>query len=135
MKHRFKFLFILIPVAFATIAGIVVMLLWNGLMPGLFGFGTLSFFQALGLLILARILFGTFGGKRFGPWGRRRHRFAHANNRYGFGSASHPKEAWRKKMQDRWESLSPEQKAKFTKRCGHFLQNMDKEETTTSKDV
>lgn len=38
----------------------VVMLLWNVLMPDIFGLTTLSFWQALGVLLLSRILFGGF---------------------------------------------------------------------------
>jgi hypothetical protein len=45
---------------FAFIGGEVVMLLWNWLMPPLFGLRLLTFWQALGLLALCRILFGGF---------------------------------------------------------------------------
>jgi Ca2+/H+ antiporter, TMEM165/GDT1 family len=38
----------------------LVMLLWNWLMPAIFHLGTLSFWQAGGLLLLSRILFGSF---------------------------------------------------------------------------
>ena len=54
------FLGIVVLAAFSA----AVMLLWNFLIPGIFGWGTLSFWQALGLFILARILFGGFGGHR-----------------------------------------------------------------------
>ena len=37
------------------------MRLWNWLAPALFGLRTISFWQALGLLALCRILFGGFG--------------------------------------------------------------------------
>jgi len=50
----------LIAAAIATALGFVVMGLWNALLPGLFGFRTLHFWQALGLLALTRILFGGF---------------------------------------------------------------------------
>ena len=48
-------------VLFAFIGGIVVMALWNWLLPTLFGIHVITFWQALGILILARILFGGFG--------------------------------------------------------------------------
>lgn len=35
----------------------VLMLLWNWLMPGLFGLATIGYFKAFGLLLLAKILF------------------------------------------------------------------------------
>lgn len=47
--------------AFVAGAGAVLMLLWNALVPGLFGWPHLAYWQALGILILARILFGGFG--------------------------------------------------------------------------
>src|SRR2546421_3537029 len=48
-------------VIFAFIGGEVVMLLWNWLAPALFGLRQITFWQALGLLALCRILFGGFG--------------------------------------------------------------------------
>src|SRR5436190_20427323 len=48
-------------VVFITIGGGVVMLLWNWLAPALFGLRLITFWQALGLLALCRILFGGFG--------------------------------------------------------------------------
>jgi hypothetical protein len=58
---------------FIFLGGIIVQLLWNWLLPPLFNFPQLSFWQALGLLALCRILFGGFGrggGRRHG-WGGR----------------------------------------------------------------
>ena len=52
-----------------TLFGWVVMSLWNWLIPGLTGWHTLGFAQALGLLVLCRILFGRFGHRRWGPGG------------------------------------------------------------------
>ena len=40
------------------LVGLVVMLLWNGIMPEVFGLGIITVWQALGLIILGRILFG-----------------------------------------------------------------------------
>ncbi|MDR1444830.1 MAG: hypothetical protein LBI94_08120 [Treponema sp.] len=42
--------------------GAAVMLLWNGLMPALFGLPSIGYLQAAALLVLARILFGGMGG-------------------------------------------------------------------------
>jgi len=46
---------------FIAIGGAVVMLLWNWLLPPLFGWPPLTFWQALGMLALCRILFGGCG--------------------------------------------------------------------------
>jgi hypothetical protein len=42
--------------------GYVVMLLWNWLMPEIFGLKTLTYWQAWGMLALSCILFGRIGG-------------------------------------------------------------------------
>ena len=49
---------------FIAIGGEVVMLLWNWLLPSLFGVPEITFWQALGLLALCRILFGGHGYHR-----------------------------------------------------------------------
>jgi hypothetical protein len=84
---------------FATVAvvvlGLVVMTLWNWLTPPLFGWHTLRFTQALGLLVLCRILFGGFGRRR-GPGGH-----------------------WRARMAERWEQMTPEERDKFREGMRH----------------
>ena len=52
-----------IVLALSAIAGLsaLVMLLWNWLMPDMFGLAAIGFWQALGLLVLVRILFGGMG--------------------------------------------------------------------------
>ena len=73
----------------ATVLGFVVMGLWNALLPPILGLRAIHFWQALGLLVLSRILFGGFH-HRHGPSLRRRHR-----------------------MIQRWESMSPEERERF----------------------
>ena len=75
---------VLIP-AFVAAVGFVVMLLWNALVPSLFAGPALGFWQAVGLLVLCRILFGGFRGH---GW---RHR------------------AWR----GRWHHMTPEERDRF----------------------
>jgi len=78
---------IFIPIAIAAgifIFGSVVMLLWNALLPAVFGFKVITFWQALGLLVLSKILFGGFmGGHGHHRWHDRMHlqggRFMHLN--------------------------------------------------------
>ena len=40
----------------------VLMRLWNWLMPDLFGLATINYWQALGIMVLAKLLFGFGGG-------------------------------------------------------------------------
>ena len=57
--------------ALALLFGYVVMLLWNWLIPSIFGLGVITFWQAVGIVILAKLLFGGFGGGG-GKSGRRK---------------------------------------------------------------
>lgn len=56
--------FVLIPITVFLAAGLVVMLLWNFLLPAIFGIKAITYIQALGVFVLSRILFGNFGFKR-----------------------------------------------------------------------
>jgi len=80
-------------VAFAALAlavlGYVVMALWNTVLPAVTGLHAITFVQALGLLVLSRILFGGLRG-----WG---HRGGH----------------WRARMQARWQQMTPEERERF----------------------
>lgn len=65
MKKIWKF--ILAPPAAVLIIGLfgwLIESLWNWLLPPIFGLHTISFWQALGLFLLSRILFGGWGGDR-----------------------------------------------------------------------
>ena len=46
---------------FILVGGGIVMLLWNWLLPSLFGWPQITLLQGFGLLVLCRILFGGFG--------------------------------------------------------------------------
>jgi hypothetical protein len=58
------FLGIAFAVVFALVFGIVVKLLWNWLMPAIFGLGEISYWQAFGIVILSKLLFGAFGHRQ-----------------------------------------------------------------------
>ena len=45
----------------AFVFGLVVQWIWNWLMPGLFGLSEISYWQAFGMIILGRIIFGGIG--------------------------------------------------------------------------
>lgn len=76
MHHKFKGKFfvkgLLFGIIFLGIFSLVVFLLWNWLMPSIFGLTTINYFQAIGILILSKIIFSGFGKKcrhhsHFGP--------------------------------------------------------------------
>jgi hypothetical protein len=105
MKKKWIFLAPLAVLAlllFIAIGGEMVQQLWNWLLPPLFGWRQITFWQALGILALCRILFGGFG----------RHGFHRSNFRRRMGE----------KMSVRWEHMTPEEREKFRQgvlsRCG-----------------
>ena len=58
---------------FALVFGWLVMILWNWLMPAIFHLGTIAYWQAFGIVILSKLIFGAgtggrHGGPRGGPW-------------------------------------------------------------------
>ena len=67
MSKRWKRIILIAPLAilgmllFIAIGGEIVMQLWNWLLPPLFGWRLITFWQAVGILALCRILFGGFG--------------------------------------------------------------------------
>ena len=78
MRRKWIFLAplaILALLLFIALGGELVRLLWNWLLPPLFGWREITFWQALGLLALCRILFGGLGGHG-GPRSRIRRRVA-----------------------------------------------------------
>ncbi|MFC6644055.1 hypothetical protein ACFQBQ_00280 [Granulicella cerasi] len=61
MKKLLKVVKVLVMVAVAvTVFGYVTMRLWNWLVPSIFGWKAITFGQAIGLLLLCKILFGGF---------------------------------------------------------------------------
>jgi hypothetical protein len=97
---------------FIFIGGEVVMLLWNWLAPPLFGLPELTFWQALGMLAICRILFGGFG---MGGGGGR-----HSSKGGGWGD--HKTDRWIDRFAERWHGMSPEERERFRERvrerCG-----------------
>lgn len=73
----------------------VVMLLWNNILPSVLHVGVITFWQAMGIIALSKILFGGFRRPAMaGGW-------------------------WRKRMRMKWESMTPEEKEKFRSRMHH----------------
>ena len=73
---------------FVALGGFIMRALWNALLPPLFGLPSVTFWQALGLLVLSRLLFGGFGvhgmrGQRYRP------------------------------VSERWPEMTPEQRERF----------------------
>jgi hypothetical protein len=104
MRPRLKKLVWIAPLAiagilvFVAIGGGIVLLLWNWLLPSLFGLREITLWQAIGILALCRILFG------------------------GCGFRGHMGPSMRRRMAERWEHMTPEERERFRQgvlgRCG-----------------
>lgn len=96
MRKRWIFVAPLLLILFVVVGGEVVLHLWNWLLPAIFGWRVITFWQAVGILALSRILFGSWGGGH-------RSRF-------------------RGRMAERWERMTPEERERFQQgmggRCG-----------------
>ena len=73
------------------------MLLWNALIPDIFHGPAITFWQAGGLLILSKLLFGRFGGRHH-----------HCGWHRGM---------WRKRFEEKMASMTPEEREKFKNEC------------------
>jgi hypothetical protein len=91
---------------FIWIGGELVEHLWNWLLPTLFGWRQITFWQAVGLLALCRILFG--------GW----------SSHGGHGPRSNMRQRIKERMDERWEKMTPEEREKFRQswrsRCSGF---------------
>jgi hypothetical protein len=94
-KGRFIGKWVLAGILFVLLFGVLTMYLWNWLIPSLFSGPHISFLQALGLLLLAKILFSGWGGR----------------GRCGAGGHS-----WRHRYFEKLSSMSPEERERFKER-------------------
>jgi uncharacterized membrane protein len=63
--------------AMGFVFGLLIQYLWNALMPDIFGLVQISFWQAVGLFVLARFFFGMFHNGHKGEPGRHYHKRRH----------------------------------------------------------
>ena len=109
-RRRAKFgrglFFLFMGALFVLAMGFVVMWLWNAILPEITNVSRISFWQALGLFILARILFGGF------RWGNRGHRHDWKQRRRAF---------WQRK----WERMDPEKKEQLKEKFKSYYDKRD----------
>ncbi len=99
----------------AAFLGLVVMLLWNALIPDLFHGPQLDYLHAVGLLVLSRVLVGIRGGRKswrpWKHWGRKKNWGAGPNREWkyniNFGGPNCRDEWWHK-----FAGMSPEERQK-----------------------
>ena len=95
-----------------------LMLLWNWLVPMLFRGPVISWWQALGLLALTKLLLG--------GW-----------NHWGRGQRCHHR-AWKKKFEEKWNKMTPEEQAhfkrSFTRQCHRWRWSEPEHEPDSESD-
>ncbi len=104
MKHNRKakgFLIVIAIIAMFFLVTAIVMWLWNGILPEVIGVKTITYWQAMGILILSKILFGGFKGK----------------GKKDFMDWKH--EQWKARM----DNFSPEEKEKFKQKLKERFAN------------
>jgi hypothetical protein len=96
--------FLLIAIVAAAGLGLLVMVLWNALVPDLFHGPQVTFWQAVGLLVLSHILLRGWGGHWHGGGWRHRH--------------------WKHRLEEKLASMTPEDREKlreeWKRRCGWY---------------
>lgn len=90
--------FIVLAALAMLVFGVVFMWLWNALIPQLFNGPEINYWQALGLLILSKIIFGGLRGKSF---------------------CHHHHNHWKNRMYKRMENMTEEEKDQFKKKMQH----------------
>jgi hypothetical protein len=96
-KARFRFLWVIPAGAVLAVLGAAVMLLWNALLPGILGLPVIAYPQAVGILVLARILVGRFDL----GWSRRHMRGGNA-------------------LREKWMKMTPEEQEEFIRKQTHY---------------
>lgn len=106
----------IIILAIAAIAALtyILMSLWNGILVSVLTVKAITFWQALGILVLSKILFGGFGK------GCRCHRH------HG---------GWNNKMMEKWEKMSPEEREEFKQRWRNKCRTWKGFDETAEKSV
>lgn len=110
------FVGVIFALLFALVFGFVVKWLWNFLMPELFGIKQITYWQAFGLVVLAKLLFGTFGSKGhgydhgsrhpgpFSKWHDRFHGFEEGPWSRRFGNTKTYRQYWQEEGKDAFET-------------------------------
>jgi hypothetical protein len=107
----------LLAVLAVIVFGLVTLLLWNWLVPELFNGPVINFWQALGLLILSKILFSGLGKK---------------------GGSHGPAPYWKQRLHEKFSKMPADQRAEFKRRLNEkwcrFERNASGDKSDASND-
>ncbi len=105
-----KFLITLLFIAGLFLLPYIVMLLWNGILPEIIGVKTITYWQAVGIFILCKLLFGGFKG------GGNHHHKKHRMIRQHFKNCCNNndnKSSMKEALRDKFMNMSDEERENF----------------------
>ena len=101
---------VIAAVGFAFLFGYAIMLLWNWLMPAIFGLITINYWQAVGIIILAKLIFGGFGSHHKHSKSDRHKRSSRNSKskayKHGFSKWRHYEKFWKEEGKDAYKRFS-----------------------------
>ena len=102
--------FIILGIAAVTLFGFIVMSLWNSILVAVLHIGIISFWQAMGILVLSKILFGGFSG----------------------GCGGHRAGRWKNEMKEKWQGMNEEERENMKQEWRNRCRVWKKSDTDTS---
>lgn len=108
-----------IPITIAVIlfvSSAAVMFLWNALLPEILGISTITYWQAMGIMVLCKILFGSF-----------HNRFSHSNYNRQYNR--------RKELAEIWTRMTPDQKQRMKQELNKEWKNLTPEQRQRKKQL
>lgn len=113
MKQKFFFKYVVWGAIALLFFALVTMLLWNWLIPSIFNGPALTYFQALGLLLLTKLLLWGFG--KPGNYGPYTNQFFKEKFYEKFSHMTpEQREAFKQRMKDKWCSWDEKRADKFS---------------------
>ena len=105
-----------VPAFILVVAAAVaaIMLLWNALIPAIIGWGTINYWQAAGLLVLCRLLFGGFG------------KHGHMQKRHLRGKHAH--------LHEKLEGMSSQEKRDYIRKRMFEMHDFEKKEDKSGEE-
>lgn len=105
-----KFLIAVLVIAGLFLLPYIVMLLWNGILPEVIGVKTITYWQAVGIFILCKLLFGGFKG------GGNHHHKKHKMIKKHFKNCCNNndnKSSMKEALRDKFMNMSDEERENF----------------------
>ena len=106
-------------VVFAFVFALLVRFIWNSLMPAIFGLGEITYWQAFGIIILAKLLFGGFGSRQHDHWRKEEGAHSYWPRSFGEPDAQEPPSRYDRNWKTYNQYWKEEGKAAFSAYMDH----------------